>query len=62
MCDLTNDPNRSHVIIMSNGQTVTCYDHSDDSVIELTQRYYEGKYNFNCSIINKAGEEIYKTR
>lgn len=61
MRDLKNDPNRSHVIRF-NGQTVTCYDHSDESIIELTKRYYEGKYNFNCSIVNKTGEEIYKTR
>lgn len=35
------DSNHSH-IIRFNGQSVTCYDHSDKSVIALTKRYYEG--------------------
>lgn len=53
--------NHSHVIRMSNGQSVTCHEHTNESVIELTRRYYEGKYKYKCSIVDHNGKEIYKT-
>lgn len=60
MLNLTKDRNRSYVISF-NSQTVTCYEHSDESVIELVKRYYEGKYNLTCEVVNKVGKIIYKT-
>lgn len=60
MKTLKKDPNRSHVIYF-NDQSVTCYEHTNESVIELVKRYYEGKYNFSCSVEDKEEKEIYKT-
>lgn len=53
-------PELSHVIRF-NGQSVTCHEHTNESVIELTRRYYEGQYNLNCVIEDRTGKQIYKT-
>lgn len=60
MKNLIIDANRSHVIYF-NDESVTCYEHTNESVIELVKRYYEGKYNFSCRIEDKEEKEIYKT-
>ena len=53
--------NHCHVI-RSNGQSiVTCYDHTDQSVIALVRRYYEGRFGLNCTVEDHTGKQIYKT-
>lgn len=50
----------SHVIRF-NDQSVTCHQHTNESIIELTRRYYEGQHNLNCVIVDRTGKQIYKT-
>lgn len=48
-------------LIRFNGQSVTCYDHTDQSAIALVRRYYEGCYGLNCTVEDHTGKQIYKT-
>lgn len=52
--------NHCHVIRF-NGQSVTCYDHTNESVIALVRRYYEDRYSLNCTVEDHTGKQIYKT-
>lgn len=55
---LTRDPNRSHVIYFKSGQTVTCYDHSDSSILEVSKRNYSDRGYPVAKILDRQGRNI----
>lgn len=55
---LTRDPSRSHVIYFKNGQTVTCYEHSDLTVTDLANSYYNAKGYRVVKILDRQGRNI----
>ena len=55
---LTRDPSRSHVIYLENGQTVTCYDHSDSSILEIATRNYSNNGYPVAKILDRQGRNI----
>lgn len=55
---LTRDSSRSHVIYLENGQTVTCYEHSDLTVAELANSYYNAKGYRVAKILDRKGRNI----
>ena len=50
----------SHVIYLKN-QTVTCYEHTDETIVELVKRYYEGKYGLHCKVVDASGRIVYES-
>jgi len=46
----------SHIVSLSNGQKLHCYDHSDESIKQKCEDYYKGKYNLQYKIY----KNIYK--
>lgn len=55
---LTRDPSRSHVIYLENGQTVTCYEHSDNSILEVAKRNYSDRGYPVAKILDRQGRNI----
>lgn len=56
-----SDPSVTHVISFDN-ETVSCYGHTDQSVVALVRRYYEGDFKKDCSVYVRSGNVIYKTK
>lgn len=55
-----SDANVTHVICFDN-ETVTCYEHTDQSIIALVTRYYEGDLKKVCSVYARSGNVIHNT-
>lgn len=55
---LKHRPDLTHLISF-NGQTVTAFDHSDLSIVELTRRYYENDRGYVCTVMRRDGVIIY---
>lgn len=55
---IKRNPDLTHLIAF-NGQTVTAFEHSDQTVIKLVKRYYEGHYGHVCKVLRRDGVMIH---